>query len=104
MKTVVSTKEFSRIIKKSIANKCNHFLFKPSTNELIFSVVPEIIIELHNVKDVGNDIEKYTFDTIQMFKVSNFLDELPHQPIVVEFDQYEDDKLTIELSQFVKPF
>ena len=104
MKTVLSTKEFARVIKKAIDLKCETFEFKPSTNELIFSKIPEVCIELHNVKDVGNDIEKYTFDSWQMYKVCKFITKLPEQPIVVEFDQYMDDKLSIELSQFVKPF
>jgi len=104
MKTVLSTKEFSRVIKKAIELRCESFEFTRETGELTFSKEPEVYMDVHILEKFGCEHEKFTFDTIQMFKVLNFLIELEEQPIVVEFDQYEDDKLSIELSQFVKRF
>jgi Ni,Fe-hydrogenase maturation factor len=48
--------------------------------------------------------EQFTFDTLQMWETLKFVKKLEEQPIVVELCQYEDDKLSIELSQFVKRF
>lgn len=104
MKTVLSTKELARVIKKAIGLRCESFEYNPETKELVFNKENDLYLDVHHLQKEIYEHEKFTFDTIQMFKVLNFLKELEEQPIVVEFDQYEDDKISIELSQFVKSF
>lgn len=104
MKMIVSTKELTSVIKKAIALRCESFSYNPETKELVFSNDPELSIWLSTTKEPETEPQKFTFDTIQMFKVFTFLKELEEQPIVIKFNQYEDDKLSIELSQFVKRF
>lgn len=100
MKIVVSTKVFASTIKKAIGVRCEQFEYNPETKDLVFNDDPYLYIDTQIVEKNGIGREQFTFDTIQMFKVMNFVNELQEQPIVVDFDQYEDDKLTVKLSQF----
>lgn len=104
MKVIVSTKVFALTIKKAIELRCETFEFNPETKDLVFNDDPYIYMDCHIVDKIGYGREQFTFDAIQMFKVLNFLNELQEQPIVVEFNQYEDDKLSIELTQFIRSF
>ena len=71
---------------------------------LIPNEEPYIFINVHILKKEVYSREQFTFNAIQMFKVLNFLSQLEEQPIVVEFDQYDDEKLSINFSQFVRSF
>jgi hypothetical protein len=104
MKTILSTKVFASTIRKAIELRCETFEFNPETKDLVFNDSPYVYMDVHILEKEGYCREQFTFDTIQMFKVLNFLNELEEQPIVVEFDQYEDDKLSINLSQFMRSF
>ena len=104
MKVIVSTKVFALTIRKAIELRCETFEFNPETKDLVFNYDLYICMDCHISDKHRFGREQFTFDTIQMFKVLNFLNELQEQPIVVEFSQYEDDKLSIELTQFVRIF
>lgn len=104
MKVILSTKVLASTIKKAIALRCETFEYNPETKDLVFNDDPQVYIDIHIIDKEGIGREQFTFDTIQMFKFLTFVKELEEQPICVEFDQYEDDKLSIQLSQFVKRF
>jgi len=103
MKFIVSSKHFSQTIKHAISIRCEYFKFNPDNQEIVFCDSPEVCLSIVT-QEFNRKYERFTFDTIQMFKLSNFLDELEEQPIVVELCQYEDNKLSIELSHFIKRF
>jgi len=98
MKIIISTKVFANVISAGITEKCKSFELNSDLQKLIFSSKNETKINI--VEKFGAYNETYTFDAIQMFKVLNALSELQEQPIVVEFDQVEDEILSIKLSQF----
>jgi hypothetical protein len=110
MKIVVSTKVLFCTIIKAIDVQCKSFSITPNINnfcnakKLVFSTDPDISIDIYIMSEWAHRSETFTFDENQMSKVMKFVHQLQEQPIVVEFDQYEDDKLTIKLSQFEQWF
>jgi len=103
MKFIVSTKHFAQVLRQAISIRCEFFVFIPDNKEFVFNDSQDLCLSIVTQKFNGK-FEEFTFNPIQMFKVSNFLDELEEQPIVVELCQYEENKLSIELSQFIKRF
>jgi len=104
MKVILSTKVFAQTIKRAIESKCEYFEFNPETKDFVFNEDPYIYLDAHIVDKHGYNREQFTFDGFQMFNVLSFLNKLEEQPIVVEIDQYEDNKLSIRLSQFIINF
>lgn len=104
MKVILSTKVLALTIEKAIGFKCEQFEFNPETKDLVFNDDPYLGIDIHVMEKEGVGREQFTFDTLQMWEICKFVKKLEEQPIVVELCQYEDDKLSIELSRFIKRF
>lgn len=101
MKFIVSSKCFLQAIKKAIELRINCFEYIYSEREFVFN--EDLKLSIHVLEGASHN-SRYTFDFFKIFRLCKFLDELQEQPIVVEIDQYDDDNLSVELSQFVVSF
>lgn len=101
MKILISSKVLYNLLGKAISNKCDFFEINAATNEISFRhKQPRLRATVLIVGRITNRTDSFTFDTIKMFKLSNVLREIQEQPIVVEFDTFDEDSLSIKLSQF----
>lgn len=99
MKIIISTKVFAENIRFAVASRCETFRINPNSELLTFDCSNEISCVVHILgKNMVTRI--YNFDTVKMFKILNILDILQEQPIVVEFNQFEDDGISVKLSGF----
>lgn len=101
MKFIVSTQCLRTALLEAIELKVNSFEFNYNTSELVFTENSKL--KVHVLESPFNNL-KFTFERIQMNDTANFLSRLLEQPIVMELDEYEEEKLSVELSQFVLSF
>ena len=67
-----------------------------------FSVGATILIPVHSVLSESFTVQQT--NTEQWSKVRKLAGMIPEQPIVIEIEQTDDDKISIELSQFIARF
>ena len=105
MVIIISTKYLASTIKQAILNNCKQFNLIPHTSEIVFSRLSGIVAEGIHVLERGlQKNETCTFNPIQMYKLMEFLEQLPEQPIVIDFSQYTDSECSIKLTQFEHRF
>lgn len=104
MKIIVSTESFPKIIKKAIDNESESFDVIGKEGKIIFYGIKKIETYIHPI--VGDVECNYSnrFNTRQWYRVCEFLKLLQEQPIVIEFDNYNDDHADIKLTQFEASF
>jgi hypothetical protein len=86
---------------KAMELKINCFEYVYANREIVFT--DDLKLTIHVLEGAFHN-SKYTFDFFQVVRLCNFLNELQEQPIVVEIEQYDENNLSIELSQFVVSF
>jgi hypothetical protein len=104
MKTIVSTKGLSRVIKDAIINHCTMMSVSFYDKQIRFTCPSRDFFIECAVRQERTTIDNYTFNPIKMYKLMEFLDLLPEQPILVEFKQITDDECDIKLTDFVANF
>lgn len=105
MKVIVSTKEFARVIRMSIKYRVQWFSYYKQVGKIVFDREAKLYLDITPFYEDAEDCccYKFPFDYYQMIRVYNFLRTLPEQKITVYFRDY-DNKMSIELSQFVINF
>jgi hypothetical protein len=101
MKVLISTKAYPRFIDKALKNKITDFSINEEPYEIKF--IKDGVFESYYILPVLGDEQllfKGKFNHLQWYKLSEFLKQLPEQPIVLEFQNYDEDEIRITLSQF----
>lgn len=101
MRVIISTKAYPRFIDYALKNKVTSFSINEQLNQIEFIKYGEII--KYDICPVVEDEQlsfKGKFNHLQWYKLSEFLKQLPEQPIVLEFQNYDEDEIIITLSQF----
>jgi len=105
MRIIISTKYLASTIKEAILNGCKQLNLIPHTSEIVFSRLSGVVAsDIHILERGVQELETYSFNPIQMYKLMIFLESLLEQPIVVEFDQFTDSECSIKLTQFEHRF
>jgi len=103
MKAIVSSKQMFDFINKATEQESEDFFISGRTLSALKMIFPAATLQMEVQNDEYNPIS-CSIDYDQIFKVRKFLQMIPEQPIVIEINEYEDDKISIELSQFVATF
>jgi len=100
MKIIASTKILSIEIDRAINKNLNRFALYSKTE--IFKIYSNVLYQefcIGCLEKGETFISK--FNHLQWYKVSEFLKQLPEQPIVLEIEKINDDEIDIKLSQFI---
>jgi hypothetical protein len=103
MKALVSSLALLNGIKEAINAGLSSLEIEKQAIHLYCSNGSIVVINLHIYKDFEH-IVLDKVDQLQWRRMADFLISIPEQPIVIEINQYEDDKISIEFSQFIARF
>ena len=105
MKILISSRYLADNIRRAIEADSKTILLVIGNNQMIFeSLTKKINLEVHVIEYTSNNGWMYPFKSIKMYQLMTFLESIPEQPIVVEFQDIIDNDFKIELSQFVYIF
>jgi hypothetical protein len=106
MKVLFSTKYLAFMLKKALDNKgFNQIIF--TENNWIFNRLGknDITVKAHQTNDFQNAVpDVLQIDRAQWYRVAEFLEPLPEQPILLEIDYFGNDDIRIRLSQIIADF
>lgn len=103
MKAIVSSKALFNFIDSATGLGSNNLRIKEMELVAMKDELPMVTLYME-VRNDNYDQIASSINYDQLFKLRKFLKTIPEQPIVIEIEQYEDDKISIELSQFVATF
>lgn len=106
MKIIVSTKVFANTIKEVLVSDFTEVIISKKDKKLTFKKLNGFLYkEVEFLEDEFSDSDiKIAIDYNQWFRMSHFLNQLPEQPIIIDFCDYGNDNLHITLSGFVQIF
>jgi len=103
MKVIISTKAYPQFIDRAIRKGFENFVIDGQNKEIQFyKLGKNQPNDMHPIIGDETEVFRAKFNELQWYKLSEFLKQLPEQPIVLEFN-YEDD-VTIKATQFVATF
>jgi hypothetical protein len=91
MKVIISSKVYPKFIKKAIGKGFEHFTIYGQSDTIEFhkSGKTSQINDMHAIVEDQKLDFSGEFNHLQWYKLSEFLKQLPEQPITLEFQSYD---------------